>query len=754
MDFDIYKLFDFLKNDNYDKFETAIDYILDNKLTIDDIDLNSKDDNNIYLINYLVIANNYKILEKLFQIENIKIDILDNENRSILNVPIKYNYKKLFDLLLKYNKNIIGISICDIKDQFNNIALHYAIKNKNIYFIDELLKYGSNIMISDKNGFNALHMAIYSRNCDIVNLILKYSQIPIIINSKTNSGETPLHFAVNLQEIKIVKLLLKNGADINSHDYEHEYNILHYAINLSSRELVKICLEYNIDINHQDIYGNTALHYVILENNLEIFNMLISNNYKINVNLWNLEGKLPLHMLFKNSSNMKKDIIDYLVEHSNLNIQDNEYNSCLHLLCYYEIWENYDSILRKKKLDIFIKNNKDKRPIDYIKKEKLDKFINIVVESYLYNLEIKKENIWDNEWENICKTDLELSNEQIKELKKVDIKINNKKNKKDNCRDIIRKKLLDIIEMKDGISCITKSFPIKRGKMCIKIDDNMTNLQYCTFTGSTLDVIIGLIYLLKKHRNTCATIPANFHNNNNLCSTYKSMGIAMGNNCEFLNFEIIWANNKIHFVENMDRLIEKCLVNTDKRFIIMPLGIELNQGSHANYIILDKVLREVERFEPYGSGSPYGFNYNSDLLDKILEKKFKEIYEIKSYIPPKDFLPKISLQMMDVVEKKKKKIGDPGGFCALWSIFYTDMRITYQDIPRKKLIKYIINLIKKQNLSYKNIIRNYSYKIIEIRDALLNTINLDINDWLNDNVDSKQFELLSNEITSVLNKLI
>ena len=766
MEFDIFNLFEYLKNQEYDKFDKSIDHIIKNKLTLDDIDLNMKDDNNNYLLNYLVLANKHEILEKMLQIENIKIDIFDIEGRSILYIPIKYNYSKIFQLLLDYDKKTIGISICDIRDQNNNIALHYAIKTKDMEFIEQLLKSGSNTLFADNNGNNSLHLAIFTRESSIVDLILKNSEKSIIINSRTSTGETALHYAANLQENRLVKLLLNNGADINSQDFEHEYNILHYGINLGSTELVRICVDNNIDVDRQDVYGNTALHYCVIENNLEMFNLITQSKQQINVNLWNIEGKIPLHLIFKSGSSIKKEMIDYLVEHSNLNIQDNDYESCLHLLCEYNIWENYYDILSKKKLDILLLNKDNKRPIDYIlklKDDKKEKFINLVVDAYLYILESKQSKIWESDWENICKVNLNLdfTDEEIKKIKDDEQKINPRKNKKENCADIIKNKIESLIDNKEK-KCSMKTFPIKRGRLCIQLDsmneeDINKNLQFCTFTGSTLDVLLGVIYLLKKHGDSCTTIPSNYHENKQLCESYNNMGIIMSNSCEFLNFEIVWVYNKIHFIDNFDNVLSKCLLNESKRFIVIPLGIELNQGSHANYIIIDKKLGEVERFEPHGSGNPINFNYNNELLDKTLEKKFKDIFEDKldkkiKYFKPSDYLPKISLQMLDITEKKKKRIGDPGGFCALWSIYYADMRMTYKDIPRNKLINYIINSVKEQNLSYKNLIRNYAFNIIKIRDNVLNKAGLDINDWLNDEINNEQFDIIVHEISDLITR--
>ena len=204
------------------------------------------------------------------------------------------------------------------------------------------------------------------------------------------------------------------------------------------------------------------------------------------------------------------------------------------------------------------------------------------------------------------------------------------------------------------------------------------------------------------------------------------------------------------------RLFTSIIHNKKIRFLIIPIGIEQlvnnNNLSHANYLIFDFELMEVERFEPHGSTVPYGLNYNPSLLDDILEARFRGIDEKIKYIKPKDYLPKVGFQFMDAYEDKKKKIGDPSGFCALWSIWYVDMRLTYKELDRKSLVKLLLKSIRNQNVSYKNMIRNYSQNIIQIRDKVLQKSNMDINDWLNDEYNDDQINsfvrILVNEITS------
>jgi len=268
--------------------------------------------------------------------------------------------------------------------------------------------------------------------------------------------------------------------------------------------------------------------------------------------------------------------------------------------------------------------------------------------------------------------------------------------------------------------------------------------------GSTLDVLVGIIYLLKNYDNICSTIDAQFIDNQELCKYYKNIGIDGRTNCEFMNFEAIWVFNKLHFSSNFHQNFKKC--STKKRFTILPLGIELKNASHANYLIYDSKFNEIERFEPFGSSAPYKFDYSYGLLDKLLEKKFKSIDTNIKYISPKDYMPKIGFQFYDSLETNRRKIGDPGGFCALWAIWYAEQRLIYCDISREKLVNKMIGAIKKQNMSFKNLIRNYSKNITNIRDEILKKAKVTINDILNDQLTENQVEIIINEIILFINK--
>lgn len=712
----------------------------------DDIDVNVRDEYDNYLINYAIIMNSSILVAKLIHM-GCRLDITDMDGRSVLYIPIKFNYADMVFMMLQFNNVNVGIPLLDIADKNGNIPFHYAIIHKNYNISKKFLETDTqNIDKQDNNGYNILHLAIRYDFIDIIKDILRTK---ININSITNDGETVLHMACNKQHNDTIKLLLEHKSiNVNIQDRTNEYAIIHIICISGNLQIFKLLLDKdNVNINLQDYYGNTPLHYLLHYEHYECIEYLFSHPRKtlINLNVYNVQNKFPIHILLgmynkKNYDVLNRDIIGYIIENSSLNYKNNDGDTPLHLLCKYNLWYLYKGILSKKKLNIFLLNNNNMRPVDHISKQSVNEFVDLVSDSYL-NIIKKTNNLWTTKWENSCKIDDH--NDTDKQFLESEYGGSYKNN---ICKEIIRKKLINSINNtnEDYYYPRRSNYPI--------IDVSLgKNLEFCTFTGVTFDVLVALLYLLSNHKNVCSTIDSNFYNNPKLCNYYKSLGYDVEINCKFINFEIIWIGGNLYYNDDFHINFKKC--NSKKRFTIIPVGIELEHGSHANYIIFDKDKMEIERFEPNGSTPPYGFDYGSDSLDDKLTLLFSNINKDIVYIKPSEYIPKIGFQFFDSLEMNKTKIGDPNGFCAVWSVWYTEMRIKYPDINRKLLVRNIITKIREQKISFRDIIRNYSHNIILLRDKILNNAGVTINDFINDNYTKEQFALILNNITDIINNV-
>jgi len=96
-------------------------------------------------------------------------------------------------------------------------VLFFAIrKHASLEFIEVLLENGLNITDVDDDGLSAIDIAIKFKREDVVNFCLDKG---MDINATSRkSGITPILLASCFNNVSMVELLLKNGAEINAQD--------------------------------------------------------------------------------------------------------------------------------------------------------------------------------------------------------------------------------------------------------------------------------------------------------------------------------------------------------------------------------------------------------------------------------------------------------------------------------------------------------------------------------------------------------
>lgn len=782
------------------------------------IDLNIKDISNIYLLEYAIIFNQLELIELLLE-KNVRIDIIDDMSRSILYNVIKFSYIEILTKLLEKNKTNIGKSILEIKDSDDNIPLFYAIKFFNIKCVEIILSYTNNFYIKNIDGDNALHLAIKSQNFDLFKIILDNFKD---LKSKNGNGESYLHLIIKYKCYDMLESMInKFHIDTNFIQMlnytEHKYNftILHYICIELDFESLQILSRSNLfgllDGNVQDNSGNIFYHYFI--NNIinipklsvELINNIINMNelfkhINFNLNLYNIDGNTASHLFFSNinyfSNNKLNILINWISEKSNMNIQNFEGESVFYLIIKNNYWKQIYNILITKKIDIFIIVNNSETIFDYLETKDYKEFIKMITQSYLYQLSnSSSSHKWLEYWDNRCKKIVkhsELNDTELELIKSLGIGIGINKISENNniCYEIIENKIdksiKNFIDNKNIFE--STSFPISNKFKKLISDYPMVIIS--TFSGSTIDVLSGLIYLTKKfnknkkkylltsiifiENNTdivkCKNLSngTNFTQVKNNSNNYDPNTITNSNEnkiCEIKDFEILWINKNIHLPSNKNNKIGYDLdlgivlnnLNKNKadgiRWFIIPIGIELGLYSHANYLIVDMELMQIERFEPHGTNPPIGLNYDPEHLDTVLINYINESGVEFEYFRPKDFLPNIGFQIKEINELKSDYIGDPNGFCALWCIWWADLRISNPDISRTKLVKYINRELINGKYSYRKLIRDYSYYIIEIRDKIFLKANTNINEWINDTILNKNIDLLNVTIREEISNL-
>lgn len=687
------------------------DYVISYIDSHKSIDYNVQDNNGVYFIMYVVALNKIHILKKLLS-TTIKLDSLDADGKSIMYMPIKFGFTDIVKLLLEHDEKIIGVPLKHMTDINGNTALHYSLIFHNIECIKLLLS-DSKCSLQDKNKKNALHFAVGTRSVEIVDLIL---QNTTDLDSQDTSGETSLHVACRLSLYDIVHTLLKHGANPNITEYERISIPLHFACYNGHEDIVKLLLDYGSDINAPDVQGLTPLHTCALYDKINIARILLDHKPKgiqvgINVNIISVYREIPLHILFLKKQTNFIDFIKLLLPKSNLNTPNYNGNTCFHLICKTMLWKKFKDILITKKLNIVAINNDNEKPITYVTEEDKHEFIDMIIDSYVHILTSTQKE-WMNQWETDCSTNLT------------------------ECRKFAKKHIMSLLEKKT-IECADRTYPLKSDTKCLKIPLD-ENVSISTFTGYSIDVLSGLIYLARKYNNIVAAIP-NKSWDPSICDKSKDA-------CDFSPSLITW-NEMTHVLfisDQLTKIINDALKNPNITYVVMDVYVLFEAGGHANLLLYNKNTNELERFEPHGGV------YGKQLIDDKFAKYFSKLIPNVKYVAPYQYM-KLGFQMFDTNEKSyNTNIGDVTGFCLAWAYWYADMRIQFSSIRRDKLIKYIITQINDKHIRYRSVVRNYAANITKLRDIVLQSVGLDINAYMNRNVTEKQYEELFNKFLEVL----
>jgi len=168
----------------------------------------------------------------------------------------------------------------NVKDQDSRTPLFWAVSSEQAEVASEILKSvkdhkNSRFQIdqSDEAGWTVLHVAASVGALQIIkDLLLPFNPD---IDARTNSGQTPLQFAVSKNHIDVVRLLLEHGASPRAKD-SFNRTAMHRAASIGSVPLVKLLIAAKAPINSTDRSSWTPLHHAFSEGHGDVALELIN----------------------------------------------------------------------------------------------------------------------------------------------------------------------------------------------------------------------------------------------------------------------------------------------------------------------------------------------------------------------------------------------------------------------------------------------------------------------------------------------
>ena len=286
------------------------------------------------------------------------------------------------------------------------------------------------------------------------------------------------------------------------------------------------------------------------------------------------------------------------------------------------------------------------------------------------------------------------------------------------------------------------------------------------FIGSTAIEAMFYIYLLKKYKSSCFLTESNG-------DFWEIIGINL-----FIReiYSVEESSQISGYLEKSAKKLVNC-INNDVNIIIIPLGLTLfypdkeERDGHANVLIYRKKFNHIEHFEPHGKTGLFGnekLNRSIDLFLKLFieyvnielckDKTPSQIENLKpiELIDATRVCPR--LRGFQSIEEDSELVKfeeiESGGYCAAWSMFFTELCLKNPEMTSNQIIESVFSAAFYKSLFFttgdyfRHIIRGYATFINEKISTYFNFL-------LDDNkIDIAKIKKMTSDERSLLTKKI
>ena len=233
-----------------------------NLLLKTDIDINHTDNSNRNIIFDAIANGNEKLIDKILDIDDLDLNILDKDKKTILH---QNNVIEDDQLAIKLIRKGADPTILDGTGK--SYLLHAALRGiETEEIIDIAVETGFNINSSVRNknsilmeimfSFSDLSQSEQSRRDSLMSMATKLVKKGVDVNALNKQGETVLFDAVRKSDIKACAFLLAEKVPVNiiNNEGDSALSIIIYN-GIKSLDIIFLLLKYGADINIKNKYG-------------------------------------------------------------------------------------------------------------------------------------------------------------------------------------------------------------------------------------------------------------------------------------------------------------------------------------------------------------------------------------------------------------------------------------------------------------------------------------------------------------------
>lgn len=213
----------------------------------------------------------------LIESKKTDLEMRDDEDCTVLMRAVSRGNTKLVEYLLQKGADVE--SVCENGDT----ALSIAVYGGFFDMVQLLYAHGARLDVVLKNtdgdyATTLLHRAVIVGNSDIIYFLLKHGPLTLL-NETFQHGLSPLHAAIEVEDIDLVQGLIEQGADVVSKG-KYSLSVLHVAVNTGNPDLVELLLICGADINavyREDDMVLTPLAFAVQNGDIAMVQLLIKH---------------------------------------------------------------------------------------------------------------------------------------------------------------------------------------------------------------------------------------------------------------------------------------------------------------------------------------------------------------------------------------------------------------------------------------------------------------------------------------------
>ena len=632
--------------------------------------------NGLYLMDYAIKLRDKEIIHKL-----LNADIISKISFTLTEL-YRINDFEILEYIIEYFKtpNII----------FDNIYFHIInnIDDNCLKFLKKYKKYINWIKIENREKLINRYLFFCEEN-DNDNLLDFLLEV-----YPHNGGFIGYYIIINLNEKKIInekfiiKLFEKNNELIN--EIYNDIPVTYYSL-FTNLNIIKIFYKYKGNFN-TNYYGLNCITYYLSTSktiNNDIIQYILLNKFDVN----DVDYQLNTlgHLVFYNFNSISKENMKLILKLTkDINQKNYNGNTILLYILFYHNWKDYQDILIKKTINIYVTNKYNTSVKTLIKYKEISNF-----DEFLIFLQ--------------------------------------------KCKLAPRVREINDIKITDYEYKLTTPFDTRYYATLIMINVLLNKYDELGIPYNNIDISYSKV----EYPNINFNLYMNDKGSEILNTKFPYYCLYI---CDNMNYYIPPDFNKA--VEYTIKLGKKYIIVE----LLLFKDNYIDYSLHNNIIIFDIDKHLIIHFEPHGSKPDAGFGPDLyDFIKKIFSSLFPTFKFLtpKDYLPPIGF--QLISNETDLYDKKNC---DAAGYCTAWCFWFVELYLNNTKYKINDIVPKAIKKLINNKYSFKEHIRNYSgyltNNVNEIKNECgipmrkLNTLNL--SEWYQNNL----FDCLKNNFDNLL----